>query len=206
MTKDGKARGTLLFWKLQPVHICVILSFLSLGGCGLEEENGGYKDMTEYVHPELGTFLGESGEWVGLQPITIQATNHSHKHVIIVNEDGPPSEQQFEALIGLLNAPHALGDAISRAIFDAYTGTIRQDYLDRREAEKELGDAYVTARKEQLPAINNAADVWHVIDSLYSVWVNEDSTITLDYTPIFDDEHELNVLLNGSQVVRVWIE
>ena len=154
-------------------------------------------------HPILGTIFGEKWEWCIPKELDFPSIGYAISGVIIAVDDDldQPSSAQIQAIIDLMNLPESFRITLASAIEGIYTQEIRPVYLER--INKYGDDVYTTIDK--LPEIAEIDDVWGLISGLYSIWVNEDSSINVQYSVIYDDEHELNVQIDKGNVQRVWM-
>jgi hypothetical protein len=157
-------------------------------------------------HPVLGVIQGENWEWyLRRQTETVfPCTGYSTKNVSIAVDRSldRPTASQLQALVRLKKAPISFRDAIAQAVFRAYVDEIRPEYL--KKISDTRYDYGVTL--SDLPEALKPDDVWKFVTGLYYVWVNEDSTVSVEYSVTFDHEEELHVLIDGSRVERVWME
>jgi hypothetical protein len=161
------------------------------------------REIRKFDHPVLGPFEGEFWEWRAQQPMTLRCTGHSTSNISIeVPESAErPSDEQFQQIINVIEAPPSFRDEIAAAIFQAYSKEIRPEYLD---IIAEIPDVNLTA--EQLPELRTADDVWSLITGLYYLWINEDAAVNVDFNVSFDEEHQLHVRVKNRVIERVWME
>lgn len=158
--------------------------------------------MKRCVHPLLGEFQAQVWEWRAQRELSFSWGFSTRRISIIESEGlGAPSDGQFRALVGLLEKPASFRDELSLAIFNAYRAEIRSEYLAI------LSDGYTyDFTAEDLPELGEAKNVWELVTRLYSVWVLEDASVTVEFSVTFDPEHELHVRLSDGTIARVWME
>ena len=158
--------------------------------------------MESLIHPRLGPFDADAGEWQAAVPLSFPCAGYSTSKVCIVaGEDLGPSEQQFQAVLDLIEAPQAFRGVLSEAMFQAYSTEIRQQYLQR------IGTAPgANIPADRLPELIAADEMWWLIDGIHRVRVEEDATLSIDFRVMFDAKRGLRVAIKSRAIERVWME
>lgn len=158
--------------------------------------------MKRCVHPVLGEFKGEHGEWRPQRELSF-AWGYSTRNVSIVTQDSvdQPTERQFDTLVDLLARPASFRDELGAAIFRAYFMEFRPEYLSMLSE-----DTTYDFSEADLPELRDEADAWRLVTALYAIWVHEDATVNVSFRTTFDSEHELRVHISERAIVQVWME
>jgi len=158
--------------------------------------------MESLIHPQLGPFDADGGEWQAAVPLTFRCAGYSTSNVCIVaGEDPGPSEQQFKAVLDLIEAPQSFRGALAEAMFQAYSSEIRPRYL-----EKTATEPGTNSLADKLPELVAAGEIWWLIDGIHRIRVEEDATLSIDFSVMFDEKRGLRVAIKLRAIERVWME
>jgi hypothetical protein len=158
--------------------------------------------MESMIHPRLGPFDADAGEWQAAVPLTFPCTGYSTSNVCIVaGEDLGPSDQQFQEVLDLIEAPQSFRGALAEAMIQAYSREIRPEYLQRIAT-----DPAANVSRDKLPELIAADEIWWLIDGIHRIRVDEDAKLSIDFRVLFDSKHGLRVAVTGRAIERVWME
>lgn len=158
--------------------------------------------MESLIHPRLGPFDADAGEWQAAVPLTFPCTGYSTSNVCIVaGEELGPSQQQFQAVLDLIEAPQSFRGTLAEAMFHAYSSDIRARYLEKITAEP---GANIPADK--LPELIAASEIWWLIDGVHRIRVEENATLSIDFSVMFDEKRGLCVAIKSRAIERARME
>jgi hypothetical protein len=158
--------------------------------------------MESFIHPKLGPFDADSGEWLAAVPLTFPCTGYSASNIsIVADENLGPGDEQFQAVLDLIEAPPSFRGVLAEAMFQAYSNEIRPEYLERIATEP---GANISTDK--LPELQAADEIWWLIDGVHSIRVNENATLSIDFRVMFDAKRGLHVAIKARAIERVWME
>lgn len=154
------------------------------------------KVKKSFIDPALGEIVNYSGEWRLVEKKDFPWLGYSTNNISIISNASTPTEGQLIGLKNLISEPPGFRAKFEKVIFDAYRNEIREIYL----GEDQVVDP------NNLPLIKKKENIWQVIENLYYVWVNEDASIHVSLSTIYDSEHELQVKIVDGKPIEAWME